>query len=265
MGFLGVDVGEAVRWIAEHFPVPNVKIGRPVGKRVIELTPYRVGLQGSELEVLVRSGMFGQFSAAERSILVALLHFRDPESGLARMSYGAIARYSGVASRASISNALRRLARFHAIAVHRGSRIGVTRECSAYEVTLEDPKFREACNQVFRQTREEVAQEREYRASLKRERQAQLRVKVTPAGGRRPPDPPHSLFLPKAEAKASTCEGLNLSSPDELSSNKPVQLVNREISIPPSGFENRQQELQRQNEMLRRTHPDWYRTEEARA
>jgi hypothetical protein len=87
VGFLRIGFGEAVNWIAERFTVPNVKVGRPVGSRAKEPQPYRVGSQGSELEVLVRSGMFGQLSPAERSILIALVLWRDAETGLTQLSY----------------------------------------------------------------------------------------------------------------------------------------------------------------------------------
>lgn len=89
MRVLGVNVGDAVRWIADRFPVPNVKPGRPLGQREAQAVPYRVGAHGSEFEVLVRSGMFGRLPAPERSILVALAHFRDSDSGLAQLSYAA--------------------------------------------------------------------------------------------------------------------------------------------------------------------------------
>jgi hypothetical protein len=96
MGFLGCDVGSAVRWIAECFPVPNVKVGRPAGKILPSAVPYRVGVLGSEWEIIARSGMWGMLSAAERSILLALYEWQDVETGLTRLSYRAIMRYSGV-------------------------------------------------------------------------------------------------------------------------------------------------------------------------
>jgi hypothetical protein len=123
MGVLGGSVGEAAHWIAERFTVPNVKPGRPVGQRDAQPLPYRVGVNGSEFEVLVRSGMFGRPPAPERSILVALAHFRDPDSGLAQLSY------AGVASRATVARALKQLARLRAIEIHRGLRVGITRTC----------------------------------------------------------------------------------------------------------------------------------------
>jgi hypothetical protein len=215
MGVLGIQFGDAVRWIAERFIVPSVKVGRPVGSRPAELAPYRVGVQGSELEVLVRSGVFGRLSAAERSILVTLAIYRDPETGLTRISYAAIARYAGVASRTTISTALKQLARLRAIGVHRAARVGITRECNAYRVTLDDPKFLQVCNETFRITAQQVAQEREYRAYLRKERRA-LRP---------------SSSSDEERGKASTCKGLNLSTPDGLVSNKSVHGAHREIRI----------------------------------
>src|SRR6266566_3040490 len=63
MGMLNLNVGDAVRWIAERFPVPNVKVGRPAGSALVAPMPYRVGVHGSEWEVIVRSGMWGAMSA----------------------------------------------------------------------------------------------------------------------------------------------------------------------------------------------------------
>ncbi|MGB9435873.1 MAG: hypothetical protein WBQ89_26730, partial [Candidatus Acidiferrum sp.] len=80
-------------------------------------------------------------SAAERSILAVLDSFKNPDSGLTPMSYRAIMRYSGVGKMANVSSSIKKLSRMHALQVSRGQRIGITRECSAYRVTLDDPKF----------------------------------------------------------------------------------------------------------------------------
>src|ERR1700674_478704 len=74
MGFLKCDCGEAVNWICERFPVPSTKPGRPKGARSKLPAPYRVGLSG-EFELLVRSGLWGQLTPAERSILPVLHTF----------------------------------------------------------------------------------------------------------------------------------------------------------------------------------------------
>src|SRR5437764_12089174 len=81
MRVLDCELGPAVEWIAERFPVPSVKVGRPVGNALIEPAPYRVGVHGSEWEVIVRSGTWGAMSAAESRILLALDNFKDSETG----------------------------------------------------------------------------------------------------------------------------------------------------------------------------------------
>lgn len=242
MGNLGVTFGDAVRWIAERFTVPNVKVGRPLGQREAQPAPYRVGIQGSEFEFLVRTGMFGKLPAPERSILVALAHFRDPESGLTQLSYAGIMRYAGVSSTATVNKALKQLARLHAIEIHRGLRVGVTRTCSSYRVTIEDPKFVDLCNEVCQSSRAEIAQERDYRKGLRSQREGESRPRLTLntaiVGGLRPPDPPSaspSREIQNHEEKPSTCEGLNLSSLSEVLSNKTLQAVTREIAISAKG------------------------------
>jgi len=176
-----------------------------------------VGVSGSDFEVLVRSGTFGQFSPAERSILLTLLAFKDAETGITTLSYRAIMRYAGVGRPANVSNALKHLQKLHAIQISQGPRVvGITRECNTYRVTLEDPKFLELCNAVYRVTREEVERERNYRSELRAERAA-------------------SNSNPKsrkeAEESKDTCTGLHLSSISELNSNKAVPIWNREIGV----------------------------------
>ena len=220
MGVLRVNFGDAVRWIAERFAVPNVKPGRPVGQSTMEPAPYRVGVNGSEFEILVRSGMFGQLSPAERSILVVLEHWRDPDSGLTRLSYRALMRYGGIGSSASVSKAIKRLARLHAIQIHTGLRTaGVTRDCSAYSITLDDPRFYALCNQTLQAARAEIAQERAYRKSL-RARRALL-----------PRPVPTSTIPGHRKPQNNTCEGLNLSSLSEVMSNKQLHAVKRAIGM----------------------------------
>lgn len=280
MGILGTECGDAVRWIAERFPVPNVKPGRPPGHRAKQPRPYRTGVHGSEFEVLVRSGMFGQFSPAESRIVVTLAVCRDPDSGITQLSYQAIMRYSGVASRTNVSRALRQLQRLHAIQIIRGSRIGITRECSRYGITLEDPKFLERCNELYRNVQQQIEQERTYRAELRAQREEKARearqekrgqqvvkgnanaiapnrevwLSTTEAGGLRPPDHPYSSFPPlqrktNTQENTPTCEGLYLSSCKELHSNKSVPTKNRKIGVSSVSSESetlRWQMLQRQ-------------------
>jgi hypothetical protein len=85
-------------------------------------------------------------------------------------------------------------------------------------VTLEDPKFLELCNELYRATREEVERERTYRREVRAAREKAA-----------------SLSNPKSQKETGeskdTCEGLNLSSISELNSNKTVPIQNRETSV----------------------------------
>jgi hypothetical protein len=242
IGVLAVSVGDAVRWIAERFTVPSIKPGRPVGRRSGDsVLPYRVGVSGLEFEVLIRSGMFGQLSAGARSILITLALFRDPDTTLTRMSYAAISRYAGVKSRASVSKSLKQLARLHAIEVHPGTRIGITRECSSYRVTLDDPKFLDACNESSRKAQAEISLERQYRAELR-----EVRQRLNPRQASTRTEAGHlTVSRPSLseKEKPSTCEGQDLSSSVELTSNKPVHAVNREISVLPRSIEEQKRIL----------------------
>jgi len=246
MGVLGVDFTAAVLWIAERFTIPTGKPGRPIGKRPVQAIPYRVGVNGSDVEFLVRSGMFGQLSAAESRILIALQAFQDSESGLTKLSYRAIMRYAGVGSRANVAAALAHLQRLHAIQIIRGMRAGLVRECSVYHVTLDDPKFLAACGEVFRASGEEIAAERVCRERIRSARKDSALVPrskshspVTDVGSQGPlrldasssqrGRPVYGNPNPTAQTEEPSCEGLNLSSQTELMPNFPVPIGNREI------------------------------------
>jgi hypothetical protein len=183
--------------------------------------------------------MWGMLSAAERSILLALNEWRDVETDLTHLSYRAIMRYSGVSKMANISSAIKKLSRIHALQVSRGQRIGITRQCSAYRVTLDDPKFLEHCNGVFADARQEIAQEREYHASQKRERQRTSSRKVTGGLNTRTlrgtygAPAPHPSSQNQVLETPPTYEGLNLSSSREVHANKALSSGKREIGVPP--------------------------------
>jgi hypothetical protein len=243
-GVLGIGTGSAVRWIAERFLVPNVRVGRPLGTGTKNPAPYFVGFQASALEVLVRSGMFGELLAAERSILVALEMFKDPESGVTCLSYQAIQRYAGVSSRTTVSNALKRLQQIHAIQISRGARIGFTRTCSTYRVTLEDEKFLSRCHETFSSDREQIAKEREYRKTLRTAREQQARhnrtLNTNTAGGLRVPRTPAFILSNSPETNQEkkreepNLKVQNLSTPNGQHVNKPVHASYRLIGVSPS-------------------------------
>ena len=262
MGVLDCDLGSAVLWIAERFTVPNVKVGRPAGNTLASPAPYRVGVYGSEWEVIVRSGMWGALTAAERSVLLTLDKWQDVETGVTCLSYRAIMRYSGVAKLGNVSSAIKELKRIHALQSVPGLRCGLVRECSTYRVTLTDPKFIETCNEVYTSARKEIALEREYRASQKAKRRRDARkpdgpslqvvTQNTNAGrGLRTPAPP-AVFVSNSNSnarslkkEAPTCEGLNLSSPGAARADLSLPPGQREIGV--SG----QRSIEEQKQILR--------------
>jgi hypothetical protein len=249
MGVLGIDTGSAVRWIADRFAVPNIKAGRPLGTGTKEIAPYRIGIHASPFEVLVRSGMFGELPAAERSILVTLETLKDPESGATCLSYQAIQRYAGVSSRTTVSKALKRLHQIHAIQISRGARIGITRACNTYRVTLEDEKFLSRCQEAFSSVREQIAKEREYRKTLRAAREKQARhnrtLNTNAAGGLRVPRTPAFIVSQPPETNQENkreepnLKVQNLSTPSGQHVNKPVHANYRLIGVSPGGSPER--------------------------
>jgi hypothetical protein len=245
VAFFKCDFADAVAWICRRFPVPEIRPGRPVGARVPLQQPDRVGITTySDVEILVRSGLFGQLSSAEAKIALVLYFFRDPETGLTRISYGGIMRYAGIGSRKSISGALRHLQNVHALQINRSPRVGVTRDCSTYRITLEDEKFLDLCNETFKRARNEVEQERTHRRKLRITRQKQAGARVNSrralieaekSGIRKRMRYSPVTFVTKTSPTRESYVGLDLSSPEEPRQNKSVPIGNHEISTVPQG------------------------------
>jgi hypothetical protein len=115
--------GEAARWIAERFDVPDL----PPGKHLIQPARdnFRVGFE-TNLELLVRSGLWARLSAPARSAAVVLLELAESCSGTQtlslQISYRALARYSGIASPKAIAKALRELQEIGWLSAAQGAR-----------------------------------------------------------------------------------------------------------------------------------------------
>jgi hypothetical protein len=174
------DCATAVRWIAERFAVPCKKAGRPIGSKKTQIPTLRTGYNGG-MEVVVRSGVYGQLDPSAKAILTLLFNFRDPDTGFTQISYRGIAVYSGVESSATVSKALKFLQKIHAIQILRGPRLGITRPCNQYRVTLDDEKFLALCNETYRALRESSEKEKAIRSEkrLARETESQLEGSVS--------------------------------------------------------------------------------------
>ena len=143
-------LNEAVSWILAGWQIPaipaNTKLRRPQ-----RWQSGRVGIAAFPLERIVRTGFWASLDDACRAVLVALLCFLDPTSGEATISHRGLARYSGKASRTTITHALSRFENAGLIKVHRRSD-GATRKVSTYQMTLESDRFQRLLTQVHERT-----------------------------------------------------------------------------------------------------------------
>ena len=110
MAVRDLSAGQAARWIAERFQVPELPPGTHLAqpKRLI----FEFGKE-SDIGVLVQSGLWAELSAAARSIIPVLLELAERVPGSQNLkiliSYRAIARFSGLASPNAIRDALKEL------------------------------------------------------------------------------------------------------------------------------------------------------------
>ena len=167
MGVLGCDFPLAVGWICERFPVPSANRGSPIGPRSRWRPNYRVGTSGTELELLVLSGLWALLTATQQKIVPVLRAFRDEETGWAQISYRGLMRYAGVGSATSIARAIRGFECLHALRVERTQAVGVVRGCSRYRLTFDDADFLRGLNEVYRRHREAIERERAFRAEAR--------------------------------------------------------------------------------------------------
>ncbi len=173
MMFLSCDFRSAVVWVCEHFPVPQAEGGKHLVHRNGGHPRYRVGTSGSVFEWLVRAGLWGWLSSAQRSVLVALHAFTDVETGLAKVSYRGLMRYSGVGSASSVAVALKRFRRIHLLQVEPQIGGDGFRACNSYRLTFDDPRFLSLLNEIHQRHREEVDLERAFRSEERKRRRRQ--------------------------------------------------------------------------------------------
>jgi hypothetical protein len=159
--------GEAARWIAGHFEVPDLPPGRHVVQPRRHI--FRVGFE-DEVGLLVRSGIWARLSTPARSLVPVLLELADRDSETrslsARLSYRALSRYSGVASPNAIKKAIRELQEIGWLSVMAGPRTpcsGPVREISIYVLTPRSDELLELANANFAQQRDEIEIERKLR------------------------------------------------------------------------------------------------------
>jgi len=174
MSVLSIKNGEAARWIAERFEVPDLLIGR----RLIE-PARRIFQFGSESEIglLIQSGLWARLSPTARSMVPVLLELGERVPGTQNLtiqiSYRSLARFSGVASPNAIARALRELQEIVWLTTRPsqpepGSRL--IRATKKYLITPRSDELLEQANANFSQIRSEIDIEKELRAEARKNR-----------------------------------------------------------------------------------------------
>jgi len=126
---------DAAKWIAARFDVPAI----PKHKKLVRPERWHIGRAGVGdllFQDLVGSGLWAAMSDAERAVFVVIRAFAD--EGTVKISYRALARYSGKTSDATIARVLHRFERMCILKVHRGSADGL-RAVGTYELTPDSP------------------------------------------------------------------------------------------------------------------------------
>lgn len=213
----GIGAGDAALWIAGRFEVPWI----PAGKHLT--TPDRrrdpVGYE-TGLELLVRSGLFGNMSEAARCIAPVLLEMSERDGPLdqefsLQMSYVAISRYAGVSSPTAVRRALVELEEIgFLILPESGLRPSPNRRAATYIVKPNSGPLTELANTFSEQMRTEIAAEREIRSRSRKERiQALANAKGFDSAGREkgtqtpPPSPTPSSFASEQNSTPSERDG----------------------------------------------------------
>lgn len=156
--------GEAARWIAQRFNVPEL----PAGKNLVQPDRriYQYGHE-SDIGVLVRSGLWARLSQAARAIVPVLLELaeRDPATQTLRIkiSYLGLARYGGVSSPNAIAGALRELQEIDWLSKSAA-------DTATYLLTPRSDKLLELAHSNCAQTRDEIEIERRLRAEIRAKR-----------------------------------------------------------------------------------------------
>jgi hypothetical protein len=166
--------GNAARWIAERFEVPEL----PARKHLVqpERRTFPYGFE-SNLGLLIRSGLWPRLSPTARHLVPVLLEFAEQDSGkkifAITMSYRAMARYAGVGSPNAIASALRELQQIHWLTLLPGRRDplgGPARSTSTYLLTPQSDQLRELANATCAQLRSDIEIEKQLRAEARAKR-----------------------------------------------------------------------------------------------
>ena len=167
---LSCSIREAVEWIASRFPVPTIPRRKHIVKRSGWQPTYRVGVNGSIFEWLVRSGFWASLTPTQQSVLAVLQTFTDSETGTAEISFRGIMRFAGVGSPTSVAAAIKRFRRLHVLDLEGRDGSDGFRACNRYRLTFDDAKFLASLNETYQRQQEEIFLERAFRLEEKKRR-----------------------------------------------------------------------------------------------
>ena len=178
MAVLGfTNVGEAAKWVAGEFDVPDL----PRGKHLVhpERPRFQVGFE-KPIGLLINSGLWASISLPARAIVPVLLEFGkiDPgkETLTLKMAYRTIGRFSGGKSPNAVSRALKELIAIgwlRSVRPH-NARETVVRETGTYIQTPKSDELVDLAHRTFKQFRHDIEVQREARDADRLTRQRQL-------------------------------------------------------------------------------------------
>jgi hypothetical protein len=168
---LECNLHAAVRWLIERFPVPSRPAGSHIEKREGWFPRFHSGVNENVMTLMIRSGMWGDLTVAEQSVLAVLITFSDNQDRCAQISYRGLMRYTGVRSRTTVARAIRRFERLRVLKIERLPRQLLRRGVNQYTLTIDDPRFEALVAARYQKTRQEIALEKELRAKDKKDQQ----------------------------------------------------------------------------------------------
>jgi hypothetical protein len=171
MDFPGVDVSQAIRWLAERYKIPQI----PKGTHLKEPNRprFEVGKEGP-MEMLVRSGIWEVLSPPAHRIFPVLLCFAEFDGKrryVVMMSYLGMQRHSGIKSPNAAKAGFKCLRDCHLLewAPVRGETQPFL-ATAKYLLTPHADEFQELANAVAAEQRTAIEVEREYRKHARSER-----------------------------------------------------------------------------------------------
>jgi hypothetical protein len=162
----------ALLWITSRYEVPAVPKGEHTQHKERWPERYRIGASGSDLQTLIRSGIWASLTPAQRSIVPVLETFADAQTQRVTISYRGIMRYAGVRSQSTVATALKRFRALRFLSVEASKDRDGFRACNSYRLCFGDPEFLQLAHDCLQKQTEQINQERAFRENARGKRKA---------------------------------------------------------------------------------------------